>query len=215
MTRSPQPRPPPNRGKPTNRLPPPEPAGRRGRYFVYYDAASGKVRTLDGRETAPATMPHDAFIDPATGNPYPFTLGLVTSGVSVGVPGTAATWHQALENWGSISLGQALQPAMKAAALEAFGHQFVPAGDSLTPQAEIGALEAIEFAPDGTMTAAAEPTRRGGGSAMVLKPARQPRTGPAQKGTAPRPSNRYTGWMVGGRTFAWWNPAYAPGNSTS
>lgn len=86
-----------------------------GGYFVYYDAASGKVSTLDGRETAPATMPHDAFIDPATGNPYPFTPELVTSGVSVGVPGTAATWQQTLENWGSLSLGQALQPAIKAA----------------------------------------------------------------------------------------------------
>ncbi|WP_373457934.1 gamma-glutamyltransferase [Paeniglutamicibacter psychrophenolicus] len=86
-----------------------------GGYFVYYDAASGKVSTLDGRETAPATMPHDAFIDPATGSPYPFTPELVTSGVSVGVPGTAATWQRALENWGSLSLGQALQPAIKAA----------------------------------------------------------------------------------------------------
>ena len=37
-------------------------------------------------------MPHDAFIDPATGKPYHFTPELVTSGVSVGVPGTPATW---------------------------------------------------------------------------------------------------------------------------
>ncbi len=28
-----------------------------GGYFVYYDAKSGKVQTLDGRETAPAAMP--------------------------------------------------------------------------------------------------------------------------------------------------------------
>ena len=86
-----------------------------GGYFVYYDADSGKVSTLDGRETAPASMPHDAFIDPVTGEPYPFTPELVTSGVSVGVPGTAATWEQALQKWGSLSLGQALQPAIKAA----------------------------------------------------------------------------------------------------
>ena len=52
-----------------------------GGYFVYYDAKTGKVRTLDGRETAPAKMPHDAFIDPATGKPYTFTPDLVTSGV--------------------------------------------------------------------------------------------------------------------------------------
>ena len=41
-----------------------------GGYFVYYNAKSGKVRTLDGRETAPMKMPQDAFIDPATGKPY-------------------------------------------------------------------------------------------------------------------------------------------------
>ena len=39
-----------------------------------------------------AAMPHDAFIDPATGEPYPFTPERVTSGVSVGTPGTLATW---------------------------------------------------------------------------------------------------------------------------
>ena len=82
-----------------------------GGYFVYYDARTGKVRTLDGRETAPARMKHDAFIDPATGKPYNFTPELVTSGVSVGVPGTPATWQQALNRWGSLSLDQALQPA--------------------------------------------------------------------------------------------------------
>src|SRR5688572_29977440 len=43
-----------------------------GGYFVHYDAATGQVETIDGRETAPAAMPHDAFIDPATGAPRPF-----------------------------------------------------------------------------------------------------------------------------------------------
>ena len=86
-----------------------------GGYFVYYDAKSGKVHTIDGRETAPATMPHDAFIDPATGKPYPFTPDLVTSGVSVGTPGTAATWDRALDSWGTLSLREALEPAIKVA----------------------------------------------------------------------------------------------------
>ena len=54
---------------------------------------SRRCKTLDGRETAPAAMKHDAFIDPATGKPYTFTPDLVTSGVSVGVPGTPATWQ--------------------------------------------------------------------------------------------------------------------------
>jgi gamma-glutamyltranspeptidase/glutathione hydrolase len=82
-----------------------------GGYFVYYDAKSKKVKTLDGRETAPAAMKHDAFINPATGLPYTFTPDLVTSGVSVGVPGTPATWQSALDRWGSMSLADVLAPA--------------------------------------------------------------------------------------------------------
>ncbi len=87
-----------------------------GGYFVYYDAGSGKVRTIDGRETAPENMPHDAFIDPKTDKPYRFTPELVTSGVSVGVPGTPATWSTALRRWGTYSLGDALTPAARLAA---------------------------------------------------------------------------------------------------
>ncbi len=86
-----------------------------GGYFVYYNARTGKVRTIDGRETAPRRMPQDAFIDPATGKPYPFTPDLVTSGVSVGTPGTLATWDKALARWGSLSLADALAPATKVA----------------------------------------------------------------------------------------------------
>jgi gamma-glutamyltranspeptidase/glutathione hydrolase len=85
-----------------------------GGYFVYYDAKTRRVHTLDGRETAPATMPSNAFIDPATGQPRPFPQ-LVTSGLSVGVPGTPATWDSALRRWGSLSLGRALAPAAKLA----------------------------------------------------------------------------------------------------
>ena len=93
-----------------------------GGYFVFYDAKTGQVSTIDGRETAPAAMPHDAFIDPATitpanpaGSPYRFTPELVTSGVSVGVPGTPATWERALERWGTVKLAEALKPAIKVA----------------------------------------------------------------------------------------------------
>ncbi|MDQ4502569.1 gamma-glutamyltransferase [Sinomonas sp. ASV322] len=86
-----------------------------GGYFVFYNAQDGTIGTIDGRETAPAVMPHDAFIDPATGKPYRFTPELVTSGISVGVPGTLATWQRALDRWGTIGLGQALQPAITVA----------------------------------------------------------------------------------------------------
>ncbi len=86
-----------------------------GGYFVHYDAASGKVDTLDGRETAPESMPELAFNDPATHEPYKFTPDLVTSGVSVGTPGTLATWDKALKRWGTRSLAKSLRPATRLA----------------------------------------------------------------------------------------------------
>ncbi len=86
-----------------------------GGFFVHYDAATGQIQTLDGREKAPAAMPHDAFIDPETSQPYPFFPDMVTSGVSVGVPGTAATWDAALREWGTYSLAEALRPATQLA----------------------------------------------------------------------------------------------------
>ena len=58
----------------------------------------------------------------------------------------------------------AAEPGFRAlyeAALRAKGHTF-------TDSAEIGAVTGIEFMPDGMFLAAAEPTRRGGGSAQVV-----------------------------------------------
>lgn len=86
-----------------------------GGYFVYHDASTGRTTTIDGRETAPRGITPDAFIDPATARPYPFTPDLVTSGVSVGVPGTPATWQKALDRWGTRELGDVLAPATKLA----------------------------------------------------------------------------------------------------
>lgn len=86
-----------------------------GGYFMFYDGRTHRVSTIDGRETAPAGIEHDSFVDPATGKPYPFTPDLVTSGVSVGVPGTPAVWNSALRRFGTRSLGQALAPAERLA----------------------------------------------------------------------------------------------------
>ncbi|MFJ6357061.1 gamma-glutamyltransferase [Pseudarthrobacter oxydans] len=85
-----------------------------GGYFVYYDAEKEKISTIDGRETAPAAMPADAFINPQDGKPYVFKKQ-ATSGISVGVPGTPATWERALERWGRFSLAEVLSPAIKVA----------------------------------------------------------------------------------------------------
>ncbi|WP_436844225.1 gamma-glutamyltransferase [Streptomyces subrutilus] len=83
-----------------------------GGYFVYYDAASRRVHTIDGRETAPATATAELFQE--NGQPIPFAEGQ-TSGRGVGVPGTPATWKSALDSWGTRPLRQLLKPAEKLA----------------------------------------------------------------------------------------------------
>ena len=83
-----------------------------GGYFVYYDAKSRTVHTIDGRETAPLTADSDLFLE--NGQPLAFA-DAVTSGLSVGTPGTPATWATALDEWGSRSLGNVLKPAERIA----------------------------------------------------------------------------------------------------
>ncbi|GAA3851522.1 gamma-glutamyltransferase [Streptomyces coacervatus] len=83
-----------------------------GGYFVYYDAKSRTVHTIDGRETAPLTADSNLFVE--NGKPLAFA-DAVSSGLSVGTPGTPATWQTALDNWGSRRLGTVLKPAERIA----------------------------------------------------------------------------------------------------
>jgi gamma-glutamyltranspeptidase / glutathione hydrolase len=85
-----------------------------GGYLVYYNARTHRVSTIDGRETTPRLATSDLFIDPATGKPLTFPVA-VTSGLSVGVPGTLMTWQKALDEWGTESLAQVLRPAERVA----------------------------------------------------------------------------------------------------
>src|SRR3954468_12058312 len=85
-----------------------------GGYFVYYDARTHRVSTIDGRETGPAAFRTDIFVDPATGLPYPFATA-VTSGLSVGVPGTPATWQTVAKRFGTKPVSALLQPAIRVA----------------------------------------------------------------------------------------------------
>jgi gamma-glutamyltranspeptidase/glutathione hydrolase len=85
-----------------------------GGFLVFYDARTKTVHTIDGRESAPASMQENAFVNPATGQPYAFQEARV-SGISVGVPGTPRTWQTALRKWGTISLRDALRPAIQVA----------------------------------------------------------------------------------------------------
>ncbi len=79
-----------------------------GGFLVYFDAKAKKVRTIDGRETAPRATTADTY------RGIPFSEA-VTSGLSVGVPGTPRTWQKALRRWGTLSLAKALRPATRVA----------------------------------------------------------------------------------------------------
>ncbi|MFI8519601.1 gamma-glutamyltransferase [Streptomyces sp. NPDC085481] len=83
-----------------------------GGYFVYFDARTRTVHTVDGRETAPASADANLFVENDT--PIPFEEGM-TSGRGVGTPGTPATWATALDEWGSKPLRKLLEPAERLA----------------------------------------------------------------------------------------------------
>ena len=85
-----------------------------GGFMVLYDARRNRVDTIDSRETAPQSMPSDAFIDKSTGRPFPFAQQRV-SGLSVGVPGTVAGWDTVLDRYGTRTLGTMLKPAIRVA----------------------------------------------------------------------------------------------------
>jgi gamma-glutamyltranspeptidase/glutathione hydrolase len=69
-----------------------------GAFLVWYDAATGDVTTLDGRETAPLGATPRLFQD-AGGEPLGF-WDAVVGGRSVGTPGTPALMEAAHMKWG-------------------------------------------------------------------------------------------------------------------
>src|SRR6266511_2541927 len=77
--------------------------------FMVIRTAGGKVTTIDGRETAPAAMTPTSFWE--NGAALKFDPAR-WSGLSVGVPGTPATWAEALEKYGTMTLAQVLQPGI-------------------------------------------------------------------------------------------------------
>jgi gamma-glutamyltranspeptidase/glutathione hydrolase len=79
------------------------------------------------------------------------------------LPAAIAAPRASQRNTATVAAEPAFIASPLGIALGAFGHVF-------TPTAEIGAATGIEFLDDGRVLAAAEPTRRGGGSAMVELP---------------------------------------------
>jgi gamma-glutamyltranspeptidase/glutathione hydrolase len=70
-----------------------------GAFLVWYDAASGEVTTLDGRETAPLAATPTYFLG-EDGEPLPF-WNAVVGGRSVGTPGTPKLMEAAHSRWGT------------------------------------------------------------------------------------------------------------------
>lgn len=80
-----------------------------GGFVMLHMADSNETLTLNCRETAPAATTPDMFVSQPD-----FSLRS-SSGYSVGVPGMVLCAATLLENWGTISLAESLQPAIDAA----------------------------------------------------------------------------------------------------
>ncbi|MFV0382822.1 gamma-glutamyltransferase [Paracoccus sp. (in: a-proteobacteria)] len=81
-----------------------------GAFLVWYDAATGLITTLDGRETAPAAAAPTLFQD-ENGQPLEF-MSAVVGGRSVGVPGTPALLEEAHRRWGRANWAGLFGPAI-------------------------------------------------------------------------------------------------------
>ena len=81
-----------------------------GGFILHYSAADGRVRTYDGRETAPAAARPERFTG-LYGRPLGF-LEAVLSGRAVGVPGTIAVLELAHRNHGRLPWHELAAPAI-------------------------------------------------------------------------------------------------------
>nr|WP_325249427.1 gamma-glutamyltransferase [Amylibacter sp.] len=81
-----------------------------GAFLVWYDAETGSVTTLDGRETAPLAATPTLFQD-ENGAPLKF-FDAVVGGRSVGVPATPALMETAQKRWGIQPWAELLKPAL-------------------------------------------------------------------------------------------------------
>jgi gamma-glutamyltranspeptidase / glutathione hydrolase len=84
-----------------------------GGFILYHDAKTGKVATVDGRETAPASATSKLFLD-EQGKPLGFRQS-VPGGRSVGIPGNMALMAQTHQKWGKLKWAKLFDPAIRLA----------------------------------------------------------------------------------------------------
>lgn len=80
-----------------------------GAFLVAYDARQGRVRSYDGRETAPAAATGELFM--RDGKPLPFGEA-VNSGLSVGTPGLVRMLELAHRRHGRLRWSRLFEPAI-------------------------------------------------------------------------------------------------------
>jgi gamma-glutamyltranspeptidase/glutathione hydrolase len=80
-----------------------------GAFLVWYDAGTGELTTLDGRETAPKAGHPTVF--QTDGVPMDF-WDAVVGGLSVGTPGTPALMEAAHRRWGRSTWADLFDPAI-------------------------------------------------------------------------------------------------------
>ena len=85
-----------------------------GCFILHYNASSGIVNAIDGREEAPSALEASSFCsNPQCTSPVsPFFPNRCSGGLAVGVPGTVAAVDRMLKTFGSISLRDAVAPAV-------------------------------------------------------------------------------------------------------
>lgn len=84
-----------------------------GGFFIYHDAKTGQLATIDGREKAPAAATPDRFLG-KDGKPRGF-MDVVPGGLSVGVPGNIRLMQEVHKRWGKLPWADIFQPAIELA----------------------------------------------------------------------------------------------------
>ncbi|WBX85665.1 gamma-glutamyltransferase [Sphingosinicella microcystinivorans] len=84
-----------------------------GGFLLYHDAESGRLYTIDGRETAPKAATPTMFLQ-ADGTPMPFREA-VPGGKSVGVPGNIRLMAMAHARFGRLPWAKLFEPAIRLA----------------------------------------------------------------------------------------------------
>src|SRR3954466_5325620 len=84
-----------------------------GAFLLHWSEREKKLRSYDGRETAPAAARRDRFLD-ANGKPLPF-MRAVVGGRSVGVPGVFRMLELAHRRYGRLPWAELFRPAIELA----------------------------------------------------------------------------------------------------